>query len=744
MKCTLNIEKSKKNSLNILYSNVDILSNKINELEHYAKIYETDIILITEHLPKNSLKNVGNIFNIPGFSCIEDCSGRGVCVFYKDNIDIENHNYINELYHPSLFFKIKTPEKSLNFGLVYRSPNNDPVENKKLNNQLNFASKKLKNLIVFGDFNHPHIDWEFNSCNKYENHPDSLFLFEMLKIRTNQLINKTTHHKPLCKPSLIDLIITKEPDLVTNIKHNPPIGNSHHDTITAVINTDFVLKTEKNNKNNKILKPNFEKADFNAINTFLSNFEWEDILKDKNVEDAWIIIKDKLETAQRKYVPNKIISSTKSRPKPINTDSTLHQLLQNKRILFKTYKKYRTILTLNDYIVARNKVSMKIKQLKKDKENKIAKNIKHNPKAFYQYISSKMLKKEGVADLTKDDGELTASDTEKCEVLNDFFSSVFTTEDQDNIPDFIYDGNIPNALSSCDVCEKDFENILHNLNPNKSPGPDNFHPRFLKLVSKSIAKPVYLLFNLTLFEGKLPNDFKLAEVRPIFKKGDKTQAGNYRPVSLTSILCKVMETVVKNHLYKHLIENDLLSKHQFGFVSGRSTVTQLIVTLNEWLYNLDNNIPLDCAYMDFRKAFDTVPHKRLLNKLKGYNINGQILNWIKSFLSERHQFVKINNSVSTKHKVTSGVPQGSVLGPTLFIYFINDLPNVTNNVSVKIFADDTKVFKGIKNEDDVTNLQHAIDEMYEWTNKWLLKFNKEKRKIYCKKTTTIPKALLFH
>ena len=228
-----------------MYSNVDTLSNKLNEVEYYSEIYETDLILITEHLPKNSLDKFENVFNIPGFSCIEDCSGRGVCIFYKDDIDIVNHKYINELYHPSLFFNIKTTEKSLNIGLVYRSPNNDPLENKKLNNQLNFASKKLKNLIVFGDFNHPHIDWEFNSCNKYENHPDSLFLFEMLKIRTNQLINKTTHHKPLCKPSLIDLIITKEPDLVTNIKHNPPIGNSHHDTITAVINTDFVLKNEK-------------------------------------------------------------------------------------------------------------------------------------------------------------------------------------------------------------------------------------------------------------------------------------------------------------------------------------------------------------------------------------------------------------------------------------------------------------------------------------------------------------------
>ena len=228
-----------------MYANVDILTNKLNEVESYAELYEADLILIAEHLPKNPVNNYENIFNIPGFSCIEDCTGRGVCVFYKDGIDIVNHMHINNLYHPSLFFNIRSQEKSLNLGLVYRSPNNDLTENKKLNNQLNFASKKLKNLVVFGDFNHPHIDWHFNSCNKHEDHPDSLFLFEMLKIRTNQLITNTTHHKPLCKPSLIDLVITKVPELVTNIKHNPPIGKSHHDTITAVIDTGFVLNHKK-------------------------------------------------------------------------------------------------------------------------------------------------------------------------------------------------------------------------------------------------------------------------------------------------------------------------------------------------------------------------------------------------------------------------------------------------------------------------------------------------------------------
>ena len=147
------------------------------------------------------------------------------------------------------------------------------------------------------------------------------------------------------------------------------------------------------------------------------------------------------------------------------------------------------------------------------------------------------------------------------------------------------------------------------------------------------------------------------------------------------------------------------------------------------MFDLDNNVSVDAVYMDFRKAFDTVPHQRLIKKLQSYNIKGPILNWIISFLTNRTQFVKINNSVSENLSVTSGVPQGSVLGPTLFIYFINDLPNVVKNNKCKIFADDTKVYKGINNSEDKDCLQSAIDDMFLWTQNWLLKFNKEKCKI---------------
>ena len=168
-----------------------------------------------------------------------------------------------------------------------------------------------------------------------------------------------------------------------------------------------------------------------------------------------------------------------------------------------------------------------------------------------------------------------------------------------------------------------------------------------------------------------------------------------------------------------------LAREQFGFCKGRTCVSQLLVTLSEWLSDLNNKTPVDAAYLDFRKAFDSVPHERLMVKLRGYGISGNIYSWVKDFLSNRTQFVSINGVSSEKGLVTSGVPQGSVLGPTLFIYFINDLPSVTSCPN-KIFADDTKAHKGIKSPNDNELLQNAINAMVDWSEKWQLGFNGQK------------------
>ena len=272
------------------------------------------------------------------------------------------------------------------------------------------------------------------------------------------------------------------------------------------------------------------------------------------------------------------------------------------------------------------------------------------------------------------------------------------------------------------------KNKLKQLNASKSAGPDNMHPRLLKELAEVIALPLKLLFDKTLKEGKIPAAWKKAEVKPIFKKGSKNDPGNYRPVSLTSIVCKVFEGIIRDSLNKHLLDNNLLSDHQYGFMSGRSCTTQLLTTINDWMLLLDDKKPVDVVYLDLQKAFDKVPHMRLLTKLTAYGVTGPIFEWIKDFLTNRTQFVTVGTENSPEVPVTSGVPQGSVLGPTLFIYFINDMPD-TLDCTVKIFADDTKAYTEVQSTEQRDRLQRNIDNLLHWTNLWQIKFNCSKCKI---------------
>ena len=179
------------------------------------------------------------------------------------------------------------------------------------------------------------------------------------------------------------------------------------------------------------------------------------------------------------------------------------------------------------------------------------------------------------------------------------------------------------------------------MKSNKAEGPDQVPIRVLQAAVDILSHPLKVIFTKSLEYSVVPQDWRDANVTPIFKKGAKDQPGNYRPVSLTSVVCKIFEKVIKNKLSNHLIEQKLLSPHQFGFIPGRNTNTQLLVSIKEWQRNLDDSIPTDVVDLGFREAFDTVPHKRLLYKLSKYGIKGNLLSWIKDFLSNRTQYVKI-------------------------------------------------------------------------------------------------------
>jgi hypothetical protein len=236
------------------------------------------------------------------------------------------------------------------------------------------------------------------------------------------------------------------------------------------------------------------------------------------------------------------------------------------------------------------------------------------------------------------------------------------------------------------------------------------------------------LYKRSISEHKLPQTWKNANITAIFKKGSRKQAGNYRPVSLTSILCKTLESIVRDGIMEHMNDNKLFTQHQYGFRRGRSCVTQLLEIMDHWTDLLDEGKNIDVIYLDFQKAFDTVPHMRLLKKMEAYGICGEVLAWVKGFLETRNQRVVLGKDVSDWKSVKSGVPQGNVLGPVLFLIFINDLPTVVK-CFVKLFADDTKSYTVVRNECDRQQLQRDLDSLCQWSNTWLLKFNAAKCKV---------------
>ena len=251
-------------------------------------------------------------------------------------------------------------------------------------------------------------------------------------------------------------------------------------------------------------------------------------------------------------------------------------------------------------------------------------------------------------------------------------------------------------MESITVSTNGMAKLLKDLNPHKAAGPDQLKPLVLQKLRDVIAPILQVIFQRSLDTGRVPKDWSTAFVCPLFKKGDTSLASNYRPISLTSILCKVLEHVVTTNIVSHMDKYNLLYDLQHGFRSKRSCETQLVTLIEDLMWNSIAGNQTDLVLLDFSKAFDKVSHQKLLLKLHRYGIRGPTLKWIQAFLSDRTQTVVIDNEKSATVPVTSGVTQGSVLGPILFLIYINDLPDKTRS-KVRLFADDTAIYLAVSN-----------------------------------------------
>ncbi len=350
--------------------------------------------------------------------------------------------------------------------------------------------------------------------------------------------------------------------------------------------------------------------------------------------------------------------------------------------------------------------------------------VRQGMKRFWSYIKSQRKDHTGVASL-RENGKTTDNPEEKANILNKQFQSVFQKETT-TMP---LNNNSPHhTIPDIDITENGVRKMLERLKPHKAMGPDEIGPRILKELAPTIAPMLTSIYRKSYATGEVPDDWRKANVVAIYKKGRKSEAENYRPISLTCVCCKIMEHIVASGLMRHADRHHLLYDLQHGFRDKRSCETQLLGMQSDVLRSMAEGKQADAIILDFSKAFDKVGHQKLVYKLDHYGVRGRTNAWIKNFLTGRKQTVVLDGARSNEVDVTSGVPQGSVLGPCLFLIYINDLPDCLKS-NVRLFADDTVVYLTIGHQSDASILQEDLQRLEAWEALWGMEFHPQKCQI---------------
>ena len=603
---------------------------------------------------------------------------------------------------------LKNLMKELFLYLIYRLPHQAIEKDKSLYSYLSTIIKN-KLCIIAGDFNCPKVDWKHRTADLEGRQLIDFASDELL----TQWVNEATRGN-----NILDLVFSSEDDMISNLKIEEKLGKSDHNIVKFEINTNFTIRKTS------FIKPDFRNANFERLRTEVNRIEK---ISETNVEDKWNSLKNTYKTIRNDCVQQKHTRSNKpEQPKWFN--NSIAKEIGERQKAYKLSKIYPTQENVKVHKQQCRKVDRIIRKSKLENEQRIAAAAKTNPKVFYAHVNSRKPIKSTIGPLKDRQGNMISSDEGMADLLNEYFASVYTEEDLQQIPSvpILYQGNEP--LRKINITVERVREKIKKLNASKSPGPDELYPREIKEVEKELAPHLHDIYKTSLEQRKAVSDWKLQNITPLFKKGSKDDPGNHRPVSLTSVPGKMLESIIAEDITEHLESSNLITDSQHGFRRGRSCLTNLLEFFHDIFSLYDKSRAVDILYLDFKKAFDKVPHKRLMAKVRSYGIIDEVGDWIEDWLTGRKQRVVINGSSSTWRDVSSGVPQGSVLGPLLFIIYINDLDQGTIS-KISKFADDTKIGINANDIKAVENLQEDLKRIGEWSEIWQMPFNLDKCKV---------------
>lgn len=592
-------------------------------------------------------------------------------------------------------------------------------------NQL-FSNYTGHRIFVVGDWNIARVEWEQDES---ESHylPTNLsahtrseyfsivsnFLQNMQELPSYQLSNVKN-----IANNVLDLVFVDDSSDVTVIVPNTAITTTDQtDVFHPPLNIVFI--TEK-----KVIEPEYKsvycynRGNYARMKLQLDSCNFAHEFRTMDVNAAFDYFHSTLLHMITENVPQIKIKVNTNKPKWWTPQ--LQRLKNRKNKLFKRQQ----MGDINDdYINALREFDELHDNLRNEYISSVEKNIQQNPAEFWKYVKSDNVASDYPAEMHYN-GENSNSTYGAVNLFAKYFEQSYSVDNTVANIDEIYTNAQQNDMNEIDISMFDVENVLSDLKPKGSVGPDEVHPRVIKECADSLIFPIWLLFKLSIQSGKVPDLLKSSRILPLHKKGDRSNVENYRIIAISSVILKLFEMIIKKKLMG--IVNPMLSNAQHGFRPNRSITTNLINLSFKAHSALENGTQLDVFYGDFKSAFDRVNHNLLISKLKKFGITRMTAKWLLDFLRHRTNFVQIGKYKSRAYEASSGVPAGSTLGPLLFLIFIDDITEVVVKASVLLFADDIKIFMAIKSSCDTFLLQKDIDNLLSWCKKNKLFFNEQK------------------
>ena len=705
--------------------------NKVFELQLHLTTEKPDIVILNETWLKPSIHSneiipdsMYKVYRLdrsktthppdPNNPRKYRANGGGVLVAVKQSLEVDSKPIKIPCKAEILAIEIKINSNiKLCFGTCYRVGTLGESNRVEISNFLSnlLRVKKYSKLFMIGDYNLPGVsaeNWDDGECG---DNIGQQFIDLFSDLNLKQIIRNPTHNKG----KILDLLLTNAPQHMRDMKisdENSICKSDHYPIHFKVLEKVKIKKAPKR----KLL--NFKNAAWAPLNEEIRATDWNNLLRNTDIEAAHRSFETKLNELCNKHIPT---VTTKSNYQPPWFDAEVHVKCREKEKWRRKFKISKSDAHYMKYTACRKEVTklieLKVNENFDDEQHKNA-----VTKKFWSYVKAST-KSSRIPETVYYNNTFRKSPIEQASIFNQFFADQFSApSNYDICIDYTREYEVhftPDVIS----------NHLKNLNVNKAPGPDKFHGKLLKGCADSLAIPLGILFHASYVSGSIPVQWKLANVVPVHKKGTKNNVENYRPISLTSIIMKTYEKIIRDELMARCREK--ISNNQHGFLPGRSCETQLIPFYDDLARTLNSCSKIDVIYFDFTKAFDSVNHDIILDKLKNqYDIDGLLLKFFVAYLKDRVQRVVINGEFSENKPVLSGVPQGSILGPTLFVLFINDIENNLNEgTTIKLYADDTKLYREIKNNEDHIKLQEDINKLNDWAVNNKMKFHPDKCKV---------------